>query len=628
MRVPGLLCVGLLCVALLCGVSAFAQNSLGTDLSGEWRVAYDDRAEYASPQFDDGGWRTLTLPLGQEIPVETHWLRRRVALPAEADRTRLALTLGTIQDVYEVYVNGHTIGSSSDWNSSEGAEIPRPRTFAIPADAAGQGEALLIALRVKHVFNLVPMWVLPDEGPYVLSDRAGAWADAGQRQLDKRFVEFSPRLSFGAFSLAVGIVGFVAWWSDQRRRELLWFSLTAFQVFLTKAYKLFMLQAHAHPINGSGRALLQENLDLIYLPLLATLILASLGPKPRWMTAAVWLTWSPMALSAWISLHGEEWLSNVAVALIIVAIVVWDWWRLRRHSNREGHLLRLAFLVTGLNQANYWLSQFPGAREYIPFGYSAGPYYLSFSDVFWLLISVSTLTLLIRRMAVGRRDHQRLAAELAAARAVQQALIAQPASGTDDIPIDAAYEPAREVGGDFYQVTPTGDGARLLLIGDVSGKGLNAAMLVSVVIGAARGDVEASPAAMLQRLNAALAGRAAGGFVTCCCARLAPDGCMIIANAGHLAPYHNGAEIQVDAGLPLGIVQEVGYCETTIHLERADQVTFLSDGVVEAANPRGELFGFERTQSISMRSAHDIAEAAKAWGQNDDITVVTVRRSA
>ena len=115
-----------------------------------------------------------------------------------------------------------------------------------------------------------------------------------------------------------------------------------------------------------------------------------------------------------------------------------------------------------------------------------------------------------------------------------------------------------------------------------------------------------------------------GGFITCLCARIGADGNLILANAGHLAPYRNGEEIELESGLPLGIAPGVTYCESTICLAPNDQLTFLSDGVIEARNPQGELFGFDRPAAISGQSAGQIAKAAELFGQEDDITVLTV----
>ena len=97
-----------------------------------------------------------------------------------------------------------------------------------------------------------------------------------------------------------------------------------------------------------------------------------------------------------------------------------------------------------------------------------------------------------------------------------------------------------------------------------------------------------------------------------------------MANAGHLAPYLNGRELTVEGGLPLGIADDASYVETAMRIDAGDTLTFLSDGVVEARNAAGELFGFERTTTISGRSAEQIAGAAQAFGQEDDITVLTL----
>jgi sigma-B regulation protein RsbU (phosphoserine phosphatase) len=116
------------------------------------------------------------------------------------------------------------------------------------------------------------------------------------------------------------------------------------------------------------------------------------------------------------------------------------------------------------------------------------------------------------------------------------------------------------------------------------------------------------------------------GFVTCAATLIRADGAMTLANAGHLSPYRNGEELAVNSGLPLGIVAEGGYEETNYQLALGDRLTFVSDGVVEATSEKRELFGFERTQAISNQPADKIAEAARQFGQEDDISVVTVMR--
>jgi serine phosphatase RsbU (regulator of sigma subunit) len=99
---------------------------------------------------------------------------------------------------------------------------------------------------------------------------------------------------------------------------------------------------------------------------------------------------------------------------------------------------------------------------------------------------------------------------------------------------------------------------------------------------------------------------------------------MTIANAGHLHPYRDGREMDLAADLPLGVIPGQQYEEKEFELKVGDRLIFLSDGVVEASNPQGELFGFERTQQVSNESARYIAQTAKRFGQTDDITVVSI----
>jgi phosphoserine phosphatase RsbU/P len=163
-------------------------------------------------------------------------------------------------------------------------------------------------------------------------------------------------------------------------------------------------------------------------------------------------------------------------------------------------------------------------------------------------------------------------------------------------------------------------------VGDVSGKGLQAAMTVSAIMGALCGCNSRKPAEVLAYLNYVLQGRVEG-FVTCCVALIMKDGAMTIANAGNPAPYCHGEEMAVEAGLPLGMIAEISYLEARRQIAPGERLTFVSDGVVEATNPQGELYGFERTKAISAESADKIAQAAGLFGQRDDITVLSLTRT-
>jgi len=155
-------------------------------------------------------------------------------------------------------------------------------------------------------------------------------------------------------------------------------------------------------------------------------------------------------------------------------------------------------------------------------------------------------------------------------------------------------------------------------------------MLVSVLVGAIRGASEytAEPAKLLANLNQRLVGRVAGNFSTALAARIFPDGSVVIANAGHLPPYLDGKEVAVPGALPLGVKAETHYETVRFQFPRGSRLTFYSDGIVEAQNAAGELFGFERSRELSTAPVARIVEAAKKFGQQDDMTVIAITRDA
>jgi serine phosphatase RsbU (regulator of sigma subunit) len=169
-----------------------------------------------------------------------------------------------------------------------------------------------------------------------------------------------------------------------------------------------------------------------------------------------------------------------------------------------------------------------------------------------------------------------------------------------------------------------------VLIGDVSGKGMPAAMTVSLLVGTARtlAHYTQSPGEILAAMNQRMMGRSKHGFTTCLALRIDADGSVTVANAGHLHPYLGAQELPVDNGLPLGLSAESDYSESSFHLDDGQELTLLTDGIAEARSKTGELFGFERTASISILSAEHIAATAAAFGQEDDITVLKIRRCA
>ncbi len=266
----------------------------------------------------------------------------------------------------------------------------------------------------------------------------------------------------------------------------------------------------------------------------------------------------------------------------------------------------------------------PGSSYTSPLTFQAGPIPIHFSTVGgYAGILVIVLIVFFRYRRV-QRDKEHATNELAAARGVQELLIPQEKLATPGFEVDSVYSPASEVGGDFFHVQTMVRNGLLVVIGDVAGHGLKAAMNVSLIMGALRRMQDESPSKILQGLNRVLSGT--DSFTTCQALWFGSNGEMVIANAGHLPPYLNSQEINLPGSLPLGVLGEITYDESRFFLHPGDRVLMLSDGVVEARHPNGELFGFDRVRQFSQESAVYLAEAAKSFGQQDDITVLTVRR--
>jgi serine phosphatase RsbU (regulator of sigma subunit) len=145
-----------------------------------------------------------------------------------------------------------------------------------------------------------------------------------------------------------------------------------------------------------------------------------------------------------------------------------------------------------------------------------------------------------------------------------------------------------------------------------------------MILGALRRETSHDPGDILYGLNNALIAEGQLGFTTACCIRISLSGEYTLANAGHIAPYLSGRELETPPALPLGLVPDQIYEAVHGRLPSGERLVLLSDGVPEARSDSGELYGFERLSSLTRMAAQDIAEAAQSFGQEDDITVLTL----
>ena len=253
------------------------------------------------------------------------------------------------------------------------------------------------------------------------------------------------------------------------------------------------------------------------------------------------------------------------------------------------------------------------------------------------------------RLEQEERERERVEQELLVARRIQQASLPKEVPAIEGWQITPYYRPAREVGGDFYDFHLLSESRLGLVVGDATGKGVPAALVMSTTCGmlqlAAQALDSSSPGEVLERVNETLLARIpANMFVTCFYAILDPErGNLTYANAGHDLPYlrrrSGDAEELRARGMPLGLMPGMGYEEKEIVLDVGEGVFFYSDGLVEAHNPKGEMFGFPRLRALvaehgEERSLEDslleelYSFVGEGWEQEDDITLLTLRRSA
>jgi hypothetical protein len=312
---------------------------------------------------------------------------------------------------------------------------------------------------------------------------------------------------------------------------------------------------------------------------------------------------------------------GLGVLLLLVA------YRGFKRNRGEGVMAAVAVLLAFIANYNHELPLIHVKTTFTILGFA-----ISLGSISTMLSLLVITVMLLRRFIAAQRAKEQWKMEIAQARHVQQVLIPHELPQLNGLNIDSQYRPAREVGGDFFQIVPNEkDGTSLIVFGDVTGKGLQAGMLVALIIGAIRSAAQHddNPQHMLEVLNEQLVERESAS-ATCMILRFAPGGDVELANAGQLPPYLNGREMQIEGALPLGILSGMDFPVTSFRLEPGDSLLLMSDGVAEAQNADGELFGFERIEQMlrNPTTTAEIAAAAQRFGQTDDILVLRVQRDA
>lgn len=571
---------------------------------------------------DLSGYAWYRLRLRVKDPGQPLWLK----MPNDFD------------DAYQVYANGHFVGQYGDFSGKNVTlYYAEPESFPLPAPGP-DGE---IDLAVRFYMGGATFFSSPDVGGMHEAPALGLASTIVLLQAadyDALVHNFFGLLLQMFLYILVAPLALWAWLYNRHERTWMW-------LFLALAWSVF---------NGAFNVLgaLTTTFSI------ATASWEGIIFLPLWLM--FW--WN------WFGLREKKWIPRVAWVLSVVIMLLWfcvqsPYLGLNFVPQGELHwfnaatylvaiplsLLMIPILVLGFRRdrleailaafpivlgsysgyGSYLLNTFHIRNQFYPFGLGVGV-----GNVVAMLqiVVVGALALrrFVRTQVVESLTRQAAKKDLEQAQQLQQRVLVPEIVHSKVFSVESEYRPAQTVGGDFFQTLTRPDGTLLVVIGDVSGKGVSAAMLVAVLVGAIRNQAEYSldPGLMMATLNRRMVGRSGGHFATCLAAEFSPDGQVRIANAGHMPPYLNGEELDLEGSLPLGIKNETEYRTQTITLRHGDRLMFMTDGVVEATNPAKELFGFERTRAISSQHAAAIVEQAQIFGQEDDITVLGVQFAA
>ena len=604
-----------------------------------------DNLSWAAPVLDESGWRPL--PAVNLQPDDAHlWVRCHASFSGLRGLAHPSIQV-SFRDAYQLFVNGQPMGAAGDLSTGY-FSMDSIRSFPLPASMSGPGsaaqpEAAVFALRVTYRDMVVSN---PTSScRHWQSRSATESALPRQTRRDSVLAQSTLRLTTAIYDGIVGVFGFVLlglYFSDRSRRDLLLLSLNCFglaTIFLNLEASLALVDYPAVTYvaiyvlgtmtTGIAQPLFFFSLARRRVPLLFWLVIfLALQDHALWFPEAIF----PLVQNIRLSAFYAHWAAPIGFAARFVAafapfIAFWPYSTITR---RVRPLVAILCMVWGVQSALYFFVRLTifnvfGIPNLAPvWGYLMS----SIEPIMTLCVITALMWLLFREQRQVADERAEMAGEMQAARRVQQYLIPAELPPIPGFAIESEYRPAREVGGDFFQVLPqSSDGSLLVVVGDVAGKGVEAGMLAALIVGAIRTSAEftTAPDRILSLLNHRLQGR---GLVTCVALRIEPGGAVTLANAGHLPPYFNGKELQVEGALPLGAVPGIDYPVSRFELAEGDSLILMTDGIVEAQDAEGHLFGFERIGEIlgdGISGGATLAAAAQAFGQEDDITVLTIQ---
>jgi hypothetical protein len=591
----------------------------------------DGKLGWAAPALDETGWQPIANWSGLLTPTPRFWLR------CQFQPSDLAPVVEPVMQVsgdlaYEAFADGQPLGGSGDVLTGEHT-VGVVRKYSSTAFAR-RDHPVVVALRMTFTPEIIEQQPLPlvtlGDG-HVQSVEYVALVDGRVRGKWLTWVCYALIASAGPLFL-------VLFWFDRTQRYLLWIGLTCLLLATLRANELLWAASVHYPSRLEG--FFYSVGDFLFAFQIEFFFALNRRPVTKFfrvIQVLVLLNCVPLLVAAFLPVDWNMrlyWVFDVSkqgafidiLSLLLGCLTPLFAFRPLRTLRRWQIVMFAVCSFWQLTDAVYLAVQLP----LTPGDFNEAFQHIQpYRSVAIAAVVVALTLLIVQRQRADSRQRAMLEGEMQAARQIQQMLVSATLETAPGLEIEAAFRPAKEVGGDFYRCRVLAGGTQRILLGDVSGKGAAAAMTAAMLLGAAEGHEEGSPSALMAHLNAAFKKSGLGGFATCLCLDIATDGVVSFANAGQIPPYRNGAETPCDSGLPLGIVEDTEYAEATLKLAFGDQLTILSDGVLEARDPStGELFGFERTAAISAESAETIASAAQAFGQDDDITVLTLTRLA
>ena len=632
---------------------------------------------WAEPDFNDSKWEIVYLTpkdgavdpnggISGYVPGWTAkghpgysgyaWYRIRVRVRARPGEALALAGPAIVDDAYQVFDNGALVGHFGDFaGRNPVVYYTQPKMFPLQQpgshddgtgpdrtgpDGTGPEESTrVLAFRLwMEPFALI---IDPDAGGLhtapVLGEAGAVAADYQMRWLEliRSFA------SSAALALLFGLLAVVAFsliLFDHSDRVYLWMGA------------LFLLIASNSTLNVIG-----DWTELLSIPINNLLKEGLAQPLIHAAWVMVWWVWFGQERPAWLprltaglalllmvsTILGDEVFFGlvphavavhfVTVSLVLrvlfFALLLWVVVEGIRRQGVEGWLVLPLVVLRGIDAFRGQLKLLHIRMAWFPFGVT-----VSLGIIASLLVAVVIALLLLRRLLRSVKRQRQMALDVKQAQEVQQVILPEARTTLPGLVIESEYRPAREVGGDFFQIIPhKTDGSLLIVAGDVTGKGLKAGMLVALLVGAVRSTAEtdSDPVGILAALNRRLLGRA-DAQATCLALRIEADGSATLANAGHLAPYLNGEAMPMEGALPLGMIEGAESSVMRFQLKPGDRLMLLSDGVAEATDANGKLFGFERVSELlrTATTAARIAAAAQAFGQEDDISVISVTRTA